>query len=74
MEFFLHTINPISYAIASEDADDSGRDWHSHGLMVNYLYRLDDIENNHEAYAEGGTIAASPALRKLARPLRLEAN
>ena len=24
----------------------------SHGLMVNYLYDLDDIEKNHEAYAE----------------------
>ena len=25
----------------------------AHGLMVNYLYDLDDIEKNHEAYAEG---------------------
>ena len=25
----------------------------SHGLMVNYLYDLDDIEKNHEAYAGG---------------------
>ncbi len=24
----------------------------SHGLMVNYLYDLDDIEKNHEAFAE----------------------
>ena len=23
----------------------------SAGIMVNYLYRLDDIEKNHEAYA-----------------------
>ena len=23
----------------------------SAGVMVNYLYRLDDIEKNHEAYA-----------------------
>ena len=25
----------------------------SYGLMVNYLYDLDDIEKNHEAYAGG---------------------
>ena len=27
----------------------------SHGLMVNYLYDLDDIEKNHEAYAQHQT-------------------
>jgi malonyl-CoA decarboxylase len=37
----------------------------SYGLMVNYLYALDKIEANHEAYAEKGKIAASPAVRKL---------
>src|SRR5215204_3296983 len=36
----------------------------SHGLMVNYLYALDEIEKNHEGYAEKGIIAASPAVRK----------
>jgi malonyl-CoA decarboxylase len=35
--------------------------------MVNYLYDLDDIERNHEAYANEGAIAASPAVRRLAR-------
>jgi malonyl-CoA decarboxylase len=39
----------------------------SHGLMVNYLYALDEIEANHEAYAEKGAVAASPAVRKLMR-------
>ena len=33
----------------------------AHGLMVNYLYDLDDIEKNHEAYAEGRTVVASSA-------------
>ena len=28
------------------------------GIMVNYLYRLEDIEKNHEAYANQGEIAA----------------
>ena len=37
----------------------------SAGLMVNYLYRLDDIEKNHEAYANQGTVAASSAVKKL---------
>ena len=31
----------------------------AHGLMVNYLYDLDDIEKNHEAYAETRTVVAS---------------
>jgi len=39
----------------------------SHGLMVNYLYDLEDIEKNHEAYAEGRAIAASSAVRRLLR-------
>jgi malonyl-CoA decarboxylase len=39
----------------------------AHGLMVNYLYALDEIEKNHEAYAEKGVVAASSALRKALR-------
>ncbi len=34
------------------------------GLMVNYWYALDEIESNHEAFAEKGTVAASSAVRK----------
>ena len=37
----------------------------SASIMVNYLYRLDDIEKNHEAYANQGEIAASSAVKKL---------
>jgi malonyl-CoA decarboxylase len=37
----------------------------SAGIMVNYLYRLEDIEKNHEAYANQGDIAASSAVKKL---------
>ena len=40
----------------------------SHGLMVNYLYDLDDIEQNHEAYAEGRTVVASNTVQRLLRP------
>lgn len=39
----------------------------SHGLMVNYLYDLADIEENHEAFAAKGEIAASSSVRRLAR-------
>jgi malonyl-CoA decarboxylase len=39
----------------------------SAGIMVNYLYRLGDIEANHEAYRGEGRVAASSALRNLAR-------
>src|ERR1019366_3333543 len=40
----------------------------AHGLMVNYLYELDDIEKNHEAYAEARTVVASSAVQRLLRP------
>lgn len=36
----------------------------SHGLMVNYLYDLDEIENNHEAFVRG-TVSASRAVTSL---------
>jgi malonyl-CoA decarboxylase len=39
----------------------------AHGLMVNYLYDLEDIEKNHEAYAQHRTVVASTAVTKLAR-------
>jgi malonyl-CoA decarboxylase len=39
----------------------------SAGLMVNYLYRQGDIEANHEAYRDEGLVAASSAVRNLAR-------
>ena len=35
------------------------------GVMVNYRYRLDRIEANHEAYAAEGKIAATRAVRSL---------
>jgi malonyl-CoA decarboxylase len=39
----------------------------SAGIMVNYLYRSGDIEANHEAYHGEGRVAASAAIRSLAR-------
>jgi malonyl-CoA decarboxylase len=34
------------------------------GLMVNYVYRLADVERNHEAYARHGKVVASPRFGK----------
>jgi malonyl-CoA decarboxylase len=39
----------------------------SYGLMVNYLYDLDDIEKNHEAYAQQHAIIAAPSVNRLVR-------
>ncbi len=39
----------------------------SAGLMVNYVYRLKDVERNHEAYANKHVVVASPSLALLAR-------
>jgi malonyl-CoA decarboxylase len=39
----------------------------SAGLMVNYVYRLDDVERNHEAYATERRIIASRRFAVLAR-------
>jgi malonyl-CoA decarboxylase len=37
----------------------------SYGLMVNYLYDLDYIEHNHEAYAQQRAVVASSAVTRL---------
>ena len=39
----------------------------SASLMVNYLYDLDDIEKNHEAFANNAEIVVSNALKKQAK-------
>src|SRR5258706_7237211 len=39
----------------------------SGGLMVNYVYRLDDVERNHEAYARENRIVAARRFGVLAK-------
>jgi len=39
----------------------------SAGMMVNYLYRLDQIDENHEAYKSSGRISVSNGVRALLR-------
>jgi malonyl-CoA decarboxylase len=37
----------------------------AYGLMVNYRYDIDEIEKNHEAYAERRTVVAASAVKRL---------
>jgi malonyl-CoA decarboxylase len=39
----------------------------SAGLMVNYVYRLDDVERNHEAYARERRVIAARRFEVLAK-------
>lgn len=39
----------------------------SAGIMVNYLYDLDDIENNHEAFTNEGRVIASNAITRMVK-------
>jgi malonyl-CoA decarboxylase len=48
------------------DVSDKGLE-QSHGLMVNYLYELDDIEKNHEAYAQQRKVTAASAVTRLVK-------
>jgi malonyl-CoA decarboxylase len=40
---------------------------HSHALMVNYLYDLEHIERNHEAYAQQHAVVAASAVTRLVK-------
>nr|WP_297456686.1 malonyl-CoA decarboxylase [uncultured Halomonas sp.] len=59
----LHRINWLG------DTSDKGIH-QSAGLMINYLYVLEDIERNHERYTTDGTIACSSEVRDLGRRAR----
>jgi len=43
----------------------------SAGLMVNYVYWLDELEKNHERYFRDHDVVASPAVERLARECSL---
>lgn len=42
----------------------------SHGVMINYLYELDRIEQNHEAFTRSGTVVAASHIQRLASRIR----
>jgi malonyl-CoA decarboxylase len=70
-------VDPVAHFHLSNGARVERLDWlgdlsakglqQSAGIMVNYLYRQGDIEANHEAYRAEGLVAASSAVRNLAR-------
>jgi len=43
----------------------------ANGFMVNYQYDLDDIEKNHEAFAENRTVVASNTVQRHLRTVEL---
>jgi len=43
----------------------------SAGMMVNYVYRLGDVDRNHEAYAREHRIVAARRIEALAKESRL---
>ena len=48
-------------------ADTSAGGWQrSAGMMVNYAYRLDDVDRNHEAYARERKVVAARGIESLA--------
>jgi malonyl-CoA decarboxylase len=69
-------LDPVAHFHLSNGARVERLDWladtsakglqQSAGLMVNYLYRLSEIERNHEAYSGEGEVTAAPALTRLA--------
>lgn len=59
----LERLNPL--------ADFSEKGWRdSYAAMVNYLYDLDQIEENHEKFAIRGLVAASASVQAAAWPAR----
>jgi malonyl-CoA decarboxylase len=42
----------------------------SYGLTVNYVYRVTDLERNHDAYANQFRVASSRAFQWITRPRR----
>ena len=59
----LERINPLA------DASPKGMQ-QSFGVMVNYVYEVDDLEENVESFAREGTIATSAGVRRQARHTR----
>ena len=65
----FHLGNGASLTRINWLADRSGKGLaQSFGLMVNYLYELDEVENRHEDYAEARKIHSSRQVRALLPP------
>ncbi len=62
----FHLSNGASIGRLNWWANPSAAGWERGlGMMVNYRYRLRDIERNHDRYVEDGTVTADDGLRRL---------
>jgi len=67
----FHLRNGARLARINWGADNSAHGLaQSAGIMLNYLYEIDDLERNHEAYVNEGKITTSRRIESLARALR----
>jgi len=64
--FRFHLGNGACLEQINTEADESGsRLESSWGVMVNYLYDLNSIEHNHEAFANHQKVISSDSVRRL---------
>jgi len=71
-------LDPVAHFHLSNGARIERLNWlgdHSHeglqrsaGMMVNYLYRLDEVDQNHESYTGDGLVKASNTMLKSIKP------
>lgn len=71
----LRTLDPVAHFHLSNGARLQRLNWkgdlsdkglkQSSGMMVNYLYKLSHLEDNHEAYTTNGKVAVSSSIRSL---------
>lgn len=71
----IRTLDPVAHFHLSNGARLQRLNWkgdlsskgleQSAGIMVNYLYKLSHLEDNHEAYTTSGKVAASSSIRAL---------
>jgi len=67
-DFHLNNGARLEYIHWLSDVSEKGLQ-QSAGIMVNYLYKLSDIEKNHELYSDSGKVAASAAVNSLLKPV-----
>ena len=67
-DFHLNNGARLEYIHWLSDISEKGLQ-QSAGIMVNYLYKLSDIEKNHELYHDSGKVAASSAVNALLRSI-----
>ena len=73
----IRALDPVAHFHLSNGARMEALNWmgdrsakgleQSGGIMINYLYKLNQIDGNHEAYTTDGKIAASSAVKGLSK-------